>query len=57
MNLRIVDSINKINIIINEVKIYGFYNNLLSNLRVNLFVAKLKKDGISANEIKKILNL
>jgi hypothetical protein len=57
LNLRIVDSINKINIIINEVKIYGFYNNLLSNLRVNLFVAKLKKDGISANEIKKILNL
>jgi hypothetical protein len=33
------------------------YNSLLANLRVNLFILKLKKDGNSWLEISEILNL
>jgi DNA polymerase III delta subunit len=44
LNLRIIDAINKINILNNDTNIYVTYNSLLSNLRVNLFITKLKKD-------------
>lgn len=57
LNLRIIDAINKINILNNDTNIYVTYNSLLSNLRVNLFITKLKKDWIPSNEIAKVLDL
>ena len=57
LNLNKVLSIRDINIILNNVNIYLFYNNLLANLRVNIFIYKLKKEWIDSMKISKILNL
>ena len=50
-------SIEKIHILLNDTNIFAFYNNLLANLRTNLFILKLKNDKVSQNEITKILAL
>jgi DNA polymerase III delta subunit len=51
LNERIPQAIEKIVTITNEINIYAFYNNLLANLRVNVFIMKLKKEGKNAFEI------
>ena len=50
-------SIEKIHILLNDTNIFAFYNNLLANLRTNLFILKLKNEKIPQNEITKILSL
>ena len=57
LNLNKVLSIRDINIILNNVNIYLFYNNLLANLRINIYIYKLKKEWIDSMKISKILNL
>jgi DNA polymerase III delta subunit len=47
LSLKIKEAINKIRITTYEENIYLIYNSLLANLRVNLFILKLKKDGNS----------
>ena len=42
MNLNIKNAIEKINIILTQTSVYAFYNNLLANLRVLVFIKKLK---------------
>jgi DNA polymerase III delta subunit len=42
-DIKIFEAINKLNIILSQVSVYGFYNNLISNLRVIVFIKNLKK--------------
>jgi hypothetical protein len=42
MNLNIASALDKIKIILSQTSIYAFYNNLLANLRVLVFIQKLK---------------
>jgi len=42
MNENISEAINKINIILSQTSTYAFYNNLLANLRVLVFIKNLK---------------
>jgi DNA polymerase III delta subunit len=44
LNLRIINAIEKIEILTNETNIYAFYNNFLANLRVSIFIMKLKNE-------------
>ena len=48
---------NKLNIILNDTSIYAFYNNLLANLRTNVFIWKLKSQKKSQSQIAQILDL
>ena len=57
LNKEKIESIKRIDILLNEVNIYQFYNSLLSNLRVTVYIQKLKKYNIPQSEIWKILNL
>ena len=57
LNKEKIESIKRIDILLNEVNIYQFYNSLLSNLRTTVYIQKLKKHNISQSEIWKILNL
>ncbi|MDR0771967.1 MAG: hypothetical protein LBF15_02740 [Candidatus Peribacteria bacterium] len=51
LNEKIKEAIEKIITITNEINIYAFYNNLLANLRVSVFIMKLKKEGKNSVEI------
>lgn len=53
----LVDSIKKMDIILDSVNFYAFYNNLLSNLRTTIYISKFKSLGISKNDTIKSLNL
>lgn len=55
MNKNIPEVINKINIILSQTSVYAFYNNLLANLRVLVFIKNLKSKNI--NNISEILDL
>ena len=64
MNENISEAINKINIILSQTSTYAFYNNLLANLRVLVFIKNLKSSpnlswrrGIEQNSISEILDL
>lgn len=57
LNLKINDAIKKIEIILNQTNIYAFYNNLIANIRTNVYISKLKNNNIKSPEITKILNL
>lgn len=57
LNKQKIESISKIKIILNETNIFAFYNNLLSNLRTNLYILKLKNSKKQTDEIWKILDL
>ncbi len=54
---RINDSIIKINIILNNINIYAFYNNLISNLRTSIYIYHLKYLWKNTGEISTILDL
>lgn len=43
LNLNISAAISKMNIILDQANIYGFYNNLLANLRTQIFISKAKQ--------------
>lgn len=57
LNKKINEAIKKINIALNQTNIYALYNNLLSNLRTNIYIFKLKDLKKSENEISETLNL
>jgi hypothetical protein len=57
LNKNIVWAKLKLNIILNDTNIYAFYNNLLANLRTNVFIWKLKQQKKSQSEIAQILDL
>lgn len=57
LNLDITNAIKKIEIILNDTNVYAFYNNLIANLRTNIYIYHLKKLGKSSQEIGKILEL
>lgn len=57
LNKNIVWAKLKLNIILNDTNIYAFYNNLLANLRTNVFIWKLKLQKKSQSEIAQILDL
>lgn len=57
MNQDIISAIKKINIILNDTNIYAFYNNLISNLRTNVYISKLKNIWINSAKIWEVLNL
>lgn len=53
----ILGVIRKMEIILTQTNIYGFYNNLLSNIRTQVYIWKLKSFKLDNNKIKEILNL
>ncbi len=55
MNKNFVEIFNKIDIILSQVSVYAFYNNLISNLRVLVYIDILKNKNISS--ISEVLNL
>jgi hypothetical protein len=55
MNLNISFALEKIKIILSQTSIYAFYNNLLANLRVLVFIQSLKTENI--NNISQLLDL
>lgn len=57
LNKNIIWAKLKLNIILNDTSIYAFYNNLLANLRTNVFIWKLKAQKKSQSEIAQILDL
>ncbi len=57
LNLHIWEAIKKINNLINYTNVYAFYNNLLANIRINVFISELKTKKLNNNDISKILNL
>ncbi len=66
LNLRKTEAIKKIDIILNDTNVYLFYNNLLANLRANLYIMKLKtspltpllkREGNRTSNISKVLDL
>jgi len=57
LNKKINFALEKIKILLNNTNIYAFYNNLIANLRTNIYISKLKKLNIPNNEISYNLNL
>ena len=57
LNKKINFALEKIKILLNNTNIYAFYNNLIANLRTNIYILKLKKLNIPNNEISYNLNL
>jgi len=57
LNLNIKKAIEKMEIILSQTSTYWFYNNLLANLRTQVFIKKLQKNKKSYNEINEILDL
>lgn len=47
LNLDITEAISKMNIILDQANIYGFYNNLLANLRTQIFISKARQIWVS----------
>ena len=57
MNLRSKELFEWIDVILENTNMYLFYNSLLGNLRVNMYIYHLKHQGISDMRIGNILNL
>lgn len=57
LNKQTNNAINKIDIILNDLNIYAFYNNLLANLRTSIYILKLKNMNKPVSEIWNSLNL
>lgn len=57
LNLKINYALENIKIITTQMNIYAFYNNLLANLRTNVFISKLKNEKKPNLEINQILSL
>ena len=57
LNLNLKSTLKRMDIILEQTNIYAFYNSLLSNLRVQVFIWKLKSLSIHTSEISSILDL
>jgi len=57
LNKQTNNAIKKIEIILNDTTVYAFYNNLIANLRTNIYIMKLQNLNKSASEIWTTLNL
>lgn len=57
LNKNVIESIKKLNTILNDTNIYAFYNNLLANLRTNIYIYHLKNLWQNSAKIAEILNL
>lgn len=57
LDLNLNETYKKINIILNDVNIYLFYNSLLSIIRTSIFILKLRNENVSPKEIVNVLNL
>ncbi len=57
LNLQISQAIKKISSILDDTNIYAFYNNLLANLRTNVYISKLKDIKLPQWEISSTLQL
>lgn len=57
LNLNIIKSLEKLEIILSQTSVYAFYNNLLANIRVQVFIEKLKLNKKNNTEIKNLLDL
>lgn len=57
MNCNINNAIEKLNIILSQVSVYAFYNNLIANLRPLVFILNLKNKKINSTDISNILDL
>ena len=57
LNENIITAIKKMDNLLNDTSIYAFYNNLIANLRTNVYILKLKQLNKSSNEISNILSL
>ncbi len=56
-DLNLKETYKKINIILNDVNIYLFYNSLLSIIRTSIFILKLRNEKVEPKEIVNLLNL
>lgn len=57
LNNNVIYALKKIDIILSNINIYAFYNNLLANLRTSLYIIKLKQEKANTNSITQILSL
>lgn len=57
LNKQTNEAIKKIEIILNDTSVYAFYNNLIANLRTNVYIMKLQNLNKPASEIWTTLNL
>ena len=57
LNKNVTSAIKRINIALDGINIYAFYNNLLANLRTNIYISKCRDLGINSYDISKKLNL
>lgn len=55
LNLNLKQALSKMNIILEQTNVYAFYNNLLANLRAQVFIEKLKADKVNPSSISDIL--
>jgi len=51
LNKQTNEAIKKIEIILNDTSVYAFYNNLIANLRTNVYIMKLQNLNKPASEI------
>ncbi len=56
-NKNLLEAIKKINITLDDTNIYAFYNNLLANIRTNIYIYHLKYLWKKTAEISQILDL
>ncbi len=57
LNLKISEALQKLNTILESSNIYAFYNNLLANIRTQVFIMKLKSISNNKTEITNSLKL
>ncbi|MCP4523006.1 MAG: hypothetical protein GY828_02180 [Candidatus Gracilibacteria bacterium] len=52
-----IGAYSKLEVILNNTNIYAFYNNLLANIRTQVFIGELKNNKIASHEIAQVLSL
>lgn len=57
LNSKVVDSIDKMRIMLWNSNVYAFYNNLIANLRTQIFIVKMKKLWVIKSQIISELKL
>jgi len=57
LNLNIKNALEKMANILEQTNIYAFYNNLLVNIRTQVFITELKQKKVKISEITQILKL
>ncbi|MCD5380386.1 hypothetical protein LR004_00505, partial [Candidatus Gracilibacteria bacterium] len=57
VDCNITQASSKLKIILDEINIYAFYNNLLANLRTSIYISKLKELKVPTQQITSSLKL